>query len=593
MSGYAMVRTDFAGLVKSMSSRSPCVALLVSLLLPASWLSAQAPASLPPAQTRDSGGVIHSTTHLVEVNVLVRDKKGNPVRGLTKDDFTILDEGQQQKIELFYGDVETPVATATPPLPPNVYTNRFAVPGNVSVILFDALNTTIQDQQYARDQVIKVLHQLSPDDHVAIYLLTRRLQILHDFTFDLKALLHAVDQFSGIDAAHVDSSLTTPSGDQNAGTPPAGGDFSYADGDMTLAGFLAGVSSQRYEDYVNVDRALITANAFEAIADHLANIPGRKSVVWISGSFPLAIGMDSNATQLSSREIRSFEGDIKRATRALNQSDIAVYPVDARGLLSPSQFGGKGRPITFGVRPPTLNTGPDQNNFATMELLANRTGGKSFYNQNDLEKGVRFALNDGKSSYSLGFYPTHGNWDGKFHEIKVVVKTAGTQVRYRKGYFATPDPVYQAAEVKADVETAVWSPVESTGLRLQVMVNPSQTPKMLELKIGVDTRELRLVEEKGLWKGAVDLAYVQLGPAERSVLFDYKHLNLSLEKKTYDALMLMGTVFTHEFTVAPKTSILRVVVRDASSGALGTVTIPLEKYLAPQTSGASQKPPAQ
>lgn len=583
-----MFPADINGLIKSMTFRPTCAAFVLALLS-AVPLSAQAPASPPTAQARESGGVLRSTTRLVEVNVIVQDKKGNPVKGLTKDDFKLLDQGQPQNISLVYSDADAPAAASasTAPLPPNVYTNRSVVPGNVTVILFDALNTTIQDQQYARDQVIKVLRQLSPEDHVAIYLLTRRLQILHDFTFDLNTLLHAVDKFSGVDAAHVDSSLSTPSIAPGSGSPP-GMNSADAGSELTLPGFLAGVSSQRYEDYVNVDRALITADAFAAIADHLAHIPGRKSVVWISGGFPLSIGLDSDTSFLSGREIRNFEGEVKRATQALNQYDIAVYPVDARGLLASSTFSARGRFLTFGgMGPSNLNSGPEQNDFATMELLANRTGGKSFYNQNDLEKGVRFALNDGKSAYTLSFYPTHGNWDGKFHEIKVAVKTPGAQVRYRKGYFATPEPVYQASEVKAAVETAVWSPVESTGLHLQVMVNPSKTPKMLELKIALDTRELHLVEDKGQWKGALDLSYVQLGPADKSVLFDYKHLNLNLEQKNYDALMRMGMVLTHELPVAPKTTVVRVVVRDASTGALGTVTVPLEKYLAAQTTGTS------
>jgi VWFA-related protein len=568
--------------------RPMCLAFLSALLLSATPLSAQAPASSPTIKTGKTEAVIRSSTRLVEINVLVHDKKGNPVRGLTKEDFTLLDQGQLQNISLVYSDAGAPAVSASAaPLPPNVYTNRSVFPGNVSVILFDALNTTIQDQQYARDQVIKVLRQLSPDDHVAIYLLTRRLQILHDFTFDLNVLLNAVNKFTGFDAAHGDPSLSAATGNANAQPGTPGNNSMDALGNLTLQGFLAGVSGQHYEDYLNVDRALITAEAFEAIADHLASIPGRKSVVWISGGFPLFIGMDSDTAHLSAREMRNFEGEVKRATQALNQSDIAVYPVDARGLLSSPTYGANGRSLSFEMMKPNLNSGPNQNDFATMELLATRTGGKPFYSENDLEKGVRFAINDGKSAYTLGFYPSHGKWDGKFHEIKVVVKSPGAQVRYRKGYFATPEPVYQPSEAKAAMEAAVWSPVESTGLGLQVMVNPSKTPKMLELKIALDTRELRLVEDQGRWKGAIDVSYVQLGPADKSVLFDYKHLNLNLEQTNYDALMRMGMVLTHDLPVAPKTTVVRVVVREASTGTLGTVTVPLEKYLSAQITGTS------
>ena len=128
---------------------------------------------------------IRVTTRLVQVNVVVHDKKGEPIADLKKEDFTILDKGKEQKVAVFAVDSIDAPRKAWPKLPPNIFSNRIQradTPTSTTVILFDGLNTRFQDQAYARKQIVKFLGGIQPHDRVALYLLGSDLRILHDFT---------------------------------------------------------------------------------------------------------------------------------------------------------------------------------------------------------------------------------------------------------------------------------------------------------------------------------------------------------------------------------------------------------------------------
>src|SRR5713101_5861287 len=142
-----------------------CAAAVFALTGPSLPVRAQAPPppQNPPAESKIPAPVIRTTTHLVQVNVIAEDKHGNPITGLTREDFRVLDKGEEQAIQFFSVEITGAPGGANnsppPPLPANTWTNRFdkrsGVPLSVTVILLDGLNTRIQDQAPARQQVIK------------------------------------------------------------------------------------------------------------------------------------------------------------------------------------------------------------------------------------------------------------------------------------------------------------------------------------------------------------------------------------------------------------------------------------------------------
>src|SRR6202011_2647142 len=135
-------------------------------------------------------------------------------------------------------------------------------------------------------------------------------------------------------------------------------------------------ANQREADFFMSDRIVNTLGTLEAIAQHLASLPGRKNLIWLSGGFPLTIGLDQIPEIGSTAEQRTFTPEMDAAVRALNNSGIAVYPVDARGLMTQTGFDASSR------KPPPLSPrlGPLIPNVDSMQELAERTGGIAAYN---------------------------------------------------------------------------------------------------------------------------------------------------------------------------------------------------------------------
>lgn len=569
----------------------PSAGLLV-LLMSALGI-AESSAQEPPAG--QAPVVLRATTRLVQVNVIVHDKHGERVEGLKKEDFTVLDQGKEQQIATFSANSAGPRENvSTPQLAPNVFSNRggsaSANPGSVTVILFDALNTAIQDQFYARQQVLKFLRQVQPQDHVAIYVLTSKIIVLNEFTQDATSLLKAIQKFGGYSSPQQDAANPNPNAADlstfAANSPEASVTASR------LQDFL-NAADGKISDFANINRAETTTSAIEAIANHVARIPGRKNLVWVSASFPISIGFDGQTLSSPGREQRIFTDEIEHATRALNQANMAIYPVDARGLMTAAHYSAMNS-SRFDPRLPSKDLGPDQNTFDTMIVLADRTGGKAFYNTNDIEGAVEQAITDGQYTYTLGFYPTHGKWDGKFHELKVHVNGKGLTLRHRKGYFALPDAPGGAEENKAALDAAIASPVEWTNLNLEVALKSVDlAAHTVDVQVGLDTHELSLMSKDGRWNDTLYVLFDQLGPGDKVITSEKETFGMNFKPETYERLLKIGTKFSGRLALSPDVVNLRVIAQDTGSGAIGTLTIPIRKYLAGTTLPSSNPPSAQ
>jgi len=284
----------------------------------AAWVFTQAVQSAGGPEQQ----VIRVATHLVQVNVVVHDHKGAPVQGLTRDDFTILDGGKEEPISIF--SVESGRSPKGPlgPLPPNVFSNRVAreggTPTSVAVILLDGLHTTFWDLAYARQQLIKFLCQLQPQDRVALYFFGRRLSVVQDFTGDPSPLLEALAAYRG--------QIASPTG-LGAGNKTAEAHFQGLSGPAALAaGQLdAGMSVLLEESNQFLEDSFLSA--LLAIAEHLAGLPGRKSIIWLTGGY-----------YLDFRDYPSMSEKKRRLIHTLNHADVAIFPIDARGLFTDLDF---------------------------------------------------------------------------------------------------------------------------------------------------------------------------------------------------------------------------------------------------------------
>jgi VWFA-related protein len=159
------------------------------------------------AQEPNQAPAVRVTTHLVQVNVVVNDKHGNPIIGLLQDDFSVFDNGKREPIRIFSAETNLPSAASPTPIPPEIYTNRPEERSNISasvtVILPDALNTEVADQTLARKQVLQVLRKIQPHEYVALYWLGNGLRVLHDFTADASVLQQVLAGFESKSSRHL------------------------------------------------------------------------------------------------------------------------------------------------------------------------------------------------------------------------------------------------------------------------------------------------------------------------------------------------------------------------------------------------------
>ena len=542
------------------------VLLVVSLFLsPLSSATPQSP-SQPAASSQNTqpSQVIRTATRLVQVNVVVQNKDGIPITGLKKADFSVMDNGRPQKIAFF--SANTPASALALPLPPHLFTNRTDLkgqdPGATIVILFDTLNTDFEDQSFARQQVLQFLRSFKPQDHVAIFALTTDLLLLHGFTEDAAALSSAVDRFSPRLLAAFDASHPT---------------------DFHVPGLENDPFFNSFENHVNnangeiadlrvADRFRITYSALVAIANYVGTIPGHKSLVWISGGIPIQIGLerigvaDRENFSLANSGAPGAVGDMSGLARELNRANMAIYPVDVHGIDV------KDSAAAFFLR---------QNLRDTFRLLADKTGGKAFYGTNDVAGAIGSAFEDGRYTYTLGFYPDHGQWDGKFRDIRIHLAVPGAELRYRRGYFAVPEKSERETVVNADLHDAAISALEATDLGITVFckILPPASAHVLQLRVGVNPRQFLLQEKYNHVAGGLDLVFLQKDSNGKILAAEKQHVDVKFSQQEYESLSKTGLVLQRRLTIDPSSTEIRVLVRDEGSGSVGSVTMPLSKVL--------------
>jgi VWFA-related protein len=519
-------------------------------------------ATLAAAQDAPAPLALRATTHLVEISVTAQSKQGEPVTGLTQDDFTLLDEGAPQKIAYVRAEASKPASAPQRKLPPNLFTNRLDAGGPVlesaTVILFDGLNTRLTDQVYAREQILKFLRQLKPGERVALYAMGRGPRVLQDFTGDSSALMQAIAAYKGGAAASLSAPLYDPA----------------TSGAEHFDAWLGELTFDLY-DYYGEDRAFRTVRALTAIAGHLQQIPGRKNLIWVSGSFPVALDGDSVALPKKSgpRELGKDKRDswpeLERAARALSKANLAIYPVDARGLIAAQEYSG---PL---AKPELRN--PDTSEIARMQVLADRTGGRAFFNNNDLAAALRRALDDARMTYVVGYYPSHHDWKGRFRKIDLRVNRPDVELHYRRGYFAQPDEPGDAWYREQVLNASLWNPVDATGMRLTVAVTPSPAGG-LDLALQIDASDIAFQSNGEKHECGLDVWLVQLDGQEKQIKTRARTNNLSLDQATFDKVkQVNGLALAEHLNPEPEAVLLRVLVRDVTTGQLGSLTVPLRR----------------
>ena len=490
-------------------------------------------------------------TRLVQIDVIVLDKHGNPVSGLSKDDFAVLDNKSPRTIQLFSVETSKVLPGNSQPLPAGTYSNEIqaaGVPSNLTVILLDSFNTESGDQAYMRSQIAKLLRTLRPEDRVALYTLGSRLRVLQEFTSDAASLDASLKSYLGERAVDVDVAKSHSMSVLNTNLQTLSDDAGI-DENQTFA----------------MDHRHPTAEALRIIANHLGSLPGRKNLLWVSGSFPFSVE-SNNLQRTADGQTIPYATDVELTIRALTEANVAVYPVDARGLIAGDFTGGPTHPSTV----------QEMETLGAMESLARRTGGFAFYNTNAIKGSIRQAIDDSRVTYQLGFYPDDVNWDGSFHKVHVAVKLPDTHVQTREGYFALPEPKIAGPTWAEMISEIATSPVEATGIRIRAEVTPREPgQKTLGLLLSLDTAQFQFAEAGAVWSDVVSVVYIQLDGKNRVIETHPLRLPLAIDAEKYAQLMREGMILTRDVQVLPDTAAVQVIVRDGGSGRIGSVRIPI------------------
>ena len=591
-----------------MSSTRPVFPVFVAgLLLAVGAASPQAPPT-----------TLQSNATLVLVDVVVTNK-GKPVLGLDQSQFRVREDGKEQTITSF--EEHKPAAAPELPrrLPPDTYTNRPDYPDSatVNVLLLDALNTPMADQMQARQQMLDYLKTLPPGSPIAIFTLASSLRIVQGPSADRSVLSAAIQ---GAAANSRPSPVLDTTTDQAL-------DATITDAANNGTSQQALGAMQQFEadnTAMQTDRRVrLTLQAMQQLARYCSGIPTRKNLIWFSGSFPLSLDSDPSLDSPLDAT-RNYSEEIRETSHLLSAARVAVYPVDARGLLtlpmldtnysesSSSNAAGSGGGPVGGGRRGTLASGmpgfakdnlhsmkQTQAEHSSMLQVAMDTGGWAFLDTNGLQQAVERIMQHGSNYYTLAYASSAKQRDGKFRKIEVRIDGAKYQLAYRDGYYAD-DPAKRFA-FRSSEPSLVAAMVHQAPTASEVLFTVRALPSTAQLSNShEETRTALTLPRKhytvsfNVDPHGLDMNTLPDGSSRAQVEFvaivygrDGKQLNRSdtafafhLRAEQYAASMQHGIPHQVELDLPAGRLFLRVAVHDLSSNRIGSTEFPI--YVAAQ-----------
>lgn len=591
------------------------------------------PATIPTLRTNSS---------LVLIDVVV-SATGVPVRGLESSQIRVFENGKEQRVGSFEEHVPPPnVGAATAPgsvqtapvttvvrmtLPPDTYSNQpaFDTTGAATVLLLDALNTPVADQMQARHQMLEYLAAVGKTNlgvRMAVFTLASRLRMVQDFTADGTVLARAVEggpaQASLLLAGTTDQSLNSVASDMSLIDPDANATSSIQQFAADNATFQTDL------------RVRMTLEAMQQLARYLSAIPGRKNLIWFSGSFPLSLDPDQTLQNPFS-VLQNYSDDLKLTSEMLSASRVAVYPIDARGMMGlpssdPSHTmpaasisglgsgigsrrgGGRGQRSSSSRSGTSMpGTASDDQKFlnqlaaehAAMRQIAADTGGAAFVNTNGLKEAVQQAVKDGETYYTIGYTPTNGNFDGRYRKVEVRVANAKYGLLYHHGYYATAPEAAQGLRAKLVASATVHGALASSEVKFMVRVLASGDAKLKSVRLQdgaagemaaslapplqryvidfmVDPRGLGLAQAAdGKEHAKVEFLAIAYDANGNRLNYADKGFAFALKPEQMPRLVEQGIPERLELDLPIGKDSLRVAVHDLATDKVGSIEVPL------------------
>ena len=521
-----------------------------------------------PPPTAQPRAVFRTARNLVSVDVIVRDRSGAIVQGLTAADFEVREDGAPQEVlsftfeqitdkpfslaqktELLAGvedrvQVTAPAAAAKPPAESagSAMTSDTFAGRRLIVLLFDVSSMEPEDVQRAVDSARKyVSEQMSVADLVAVATVSTTLDVLTDFTGDRAA---------------VDGALTKLAYTEGTATPPPDASTAAAD-ELAAAGEETAAEATELDAFNNDVRL----RAIRTLAETLAPIEQKKAIVYFSA------GME--------RSGQDNQVELRSAINAAVRSNVSIYPIDSRGLQAvvpggdARQASGRGTAMFSGrgVAQQFARLAASQD---TLTSLAADTGGRAFTDTNDFGEAFSRVQRDMSAYYILGYSSTNPAKDGRFRRIQVRVKREGLRVEARAGYYAERDFAHtnrgdREAQLQEQLLAAVSAtdlPVLVTGGYFRLAADKYYVP----ISLAVPGSAVPVAAGKD--KVSLDL----LGMVRDERGFPVGRFRETLQLPSGDGATLgrKQVLYQSAVTLPPGRFSVKVVVRENTNGAIGS-----------------------
>jgi VWFA-related protein len=591
---------------------SSCLRSLIVLLASASILPVSAQVS--PASRPNNSPEFTVHARAVVVDVVATRAGDQPISGLLRQDFKVLEDGKEQTIDFFEEHVPVRLdGRSSSALPPGVYTNRPPVQNDsVVVLLLDELNTAPQDQHALFSGVGEFVKSLPPGARVAIFLLRSKLELVRGFATDISALQSALKHRNTSIGADGAAGLRTQQDD--------------AEDQMAAALFAESGAhyngGEALRDLQTNQRITATLRSLEELGRNLAGVPGRKSLFWFSGSFPLSLFPQNGSAAQALVQQNEALNALQRATGSLAESKIAVYPVSVQGVVNDLSTQAATRSEEFHggdiAQAEAEQKEMRNGSVAAMEHLALETGGRAIYNTNDFRSAASRAAQDNERYYTLVYAPPTGELDGKFRHIEVKVDQPGVKLAYRRGYYAwasvrpleVADPLPRLMVPGLPPSTQILytahveqvspqPPADAPRAGGNATLNGPRSRYRVEFKVAPSGFDLE-TSPGGARTGRIEAGLVGYDRNGKALNWAGSQIDISLSPLSYEEAQRSGFATQLEIDLPPQVTSLATGVYDLNSQRAGTLEVPLpisvsapeapQKEASQSTAGSARAP---
>lgn len=557
-----------------------------------------------PTQTPTPDDVVRISTNLVQIDALVTDKSGNPIKDLNAADFEVLQDGKPQRIvSVSYVDTEpiggTPVKAGdtkqtterSAPLAPPTRTNSANAARILTFVIDDgnclASLTGVTASKEALEKFVN--EQMLPNDLVAIYQTRSGSSVLQQYTSDKAQLLRVARKVRWYPPQGMCSNEAT--GDFYDPARPTTFSKDRDSGETNIESAADRRNRIQIENRARENQVAGLVGVLRYITRGLQRVPGRKTVFLMSDGLPL-MSQDSEprgpaSSPTVTMTLSNTQGVMRDLIDTANRASVVFNTIDVRGIQVPGAVSAQD---TFsGLAGPTGNihatslTRTAREAFAAnahsgMVYLANETGGTFYTNMNNLDVPVRRALSLEKGYYLIGYQPEADTFKGKnFNKIEIKVRRPDLSVRARSGFIGVTDEELRPKKRSGDSELyeAIAAPLPKAGLNLRLTAffgNTKTEGSYVRTLVHVDGAPITFTDEpNGMKKGVFDVVAVTLNEKNDVVEEFNRTHTIRFPAGHMGSIKSNGLIYSADIPVKkPGIYNFRVAIRDASSKLLGS-----------------------